>query len=64
MTNRLLDILKLFEKSHVLAVPYKGPVLASGLYQNLSLREFADLDIVVQEKDVVPAADLLESSGF
>jgi hypothetical protein len=42
LAGELLHILELFEAERILAVPFKGPVLASVLYRDLALREFAD----------------------
>jgi hypothetical protein len=64
MTDKLLGILDLFEGNGIQAIPYKGPVLTSTLYGNLSLREFCDLDIVIREKDVETAERLLKSTGY
>jgi len=36
----LLKLLDLFENHGIPAVPFKGPVLASSIYGDLSLRQF------------------------
>ena len=41
LAGELLRILQLFEDENILAVPFKGPVLAAVLYDNLALREIA-----------------------
>lgn len=64
MTGKLIKILKLFEKNGIPAIPYKGPVLAEILYGSPSLRQFGDLDVVVHERDVLKAKDILISFGF
>src|SRR5262249_22989147 len=46
------------------AVPFKGPALAASAYGNLALREFADLDILLLERDVPRARDLLLAWGY
>ena len=63
-TDELVRILPLFEEHGILAVPYKGPVLAQRLYGDLSLREFGDLDIIIQERDVPRAKDLIQHLGY
>jgi Uncharacterised nucleotidyltransferase len=45
-------------------VPYKGPALAQRLYGDLSLREFGDLDIMILERDVPRAQDLIRRLGY
>jgi hypothetical protein len=59
LTAELLKLLSLFENHGIPAVPFKGPVLTSSVYGNLSLREFSDLDILIHKKDLNRAKDLL-----
>jgi hypothetical protein len=63
-TQELLKLLHLFESHGVPAVPYKGPVLAASIYGDLGLRQFSDLDILVQKENVSKAKDLLVSNGY
>lgn len=50
MTEELLSLLELFKAEGILAIPYKGPVLAASLYKDLAIRPFNDLDILVKKK--------------
>jgi hypothetical protein len=63
-TQELLKLLHLFESHDVFAVPYKGPVLAESIYGDIGLRQFSDLDILVQQENVSKAKDLLVSNGY
>lgn len=62
--EELVRILPLFEDHGIPAVPYKGPALAQRLYGDLSLREFGDLDIMILERDVPRAQDLIQRLGY
>jgi hypothetical protein len=62
--GHLHNILKLFHNNKIKSIPYKGPVLALNAYGNLGLREFVDLDIFVQKKDIVCAKNTLVSNGY
>ena len=64
LAGELLHILRLFEADQILAVPFKGPVLAAALYGNLAMREFADLDFLVQERDIPKASEILSKQGY
>jgi hypothetical protein len=64
MTGELLAILEDMERQNVIAVPYKGPVLASRIYGNIALRQSVDLDILVRRNDVVDAREILLSRGY
>ncbi len=64
LTGELLKLLKLFDAHHIPAVPFKGPVLATLVYGNLSLRCFGDLDILVHKRNILRAKTLLVSQGY
>jgi hypothetical protein len=64
LTGKLLKILNLLEANDILAIPFKGPVLASSLYGDLALRSFSDLDILVLKRDMVKSREVIISSGF
>jgi hypothetical protein len=64
LTSELLKLVNLFETHEIRAIPWKGPVLAASSYNNLALRQFGDLDILVHERDFLRAMDLLISQGY
>ena len=65
LSSSLLQLLNLFEKHDILAVPFKGPVLATSAYGHLALRQFGDLDILFnKQEDVLKARNLLISLGY
>ncbi len=64
MIEKLLGLLEAFEALDILAVPLKGPILAATVYDNLALREFIDLDVLVHTQDVPKAKELLTSLGY
>lgn len=64
LTGELVSLLELFEQNQIPAVPYKGPAISVGIYGKLSLRQFADLDILVPEEDVWKATKLLIDRGY
>jgi hypothetical protein len=64
LTAELCEVLKLFEAQGIPAVPYKGPALALYVYGNLSLRRFSDLDVLVHQRDVFRAGEILGSRNY
>jgi putative nucleotidyltransferase-like protein len=60
----LARIAQHFERRRLLAVPYKGPVLAQTVYQDLGLRSFSDLDFLVSPADVDRAKQALAEIGY
>lgn len=60
----LVRILKLLELHGIPVIPFKGPVLSSVLYDDLRLRAFCDLDILIHKIDFDKTNSLLVASGF
>lgn len=64
ITGELLRIANMFEGPGIEAIPFKGPALAVLVYGDLSLRMFADLDILIHERDLPKARDVLMRAGY
>ena len=64
LTKELIKVVELFEAHGILSIPYKGPVLAALVYGNLALREFGDLDLLVNERSYLTAQQLLMDRGY
>ena len=62
--QELAKILRAFQEKGVPVMPFKGPMLAATVYQNLALRAFVDLDILVRRDSVPESRQILESIGF
>jgi hypothetical protein len=64
LNEELSKLLHLFEAHGVPAIPYKGPRLAASIYGDVTLRQFSDLDILIQKKDLNRARDLIIPLGY
>lgn len=64
LTAELCRLLSLFAGAGVEAIPYKGPALAAFAYDNLALRRFVDLDVIVKKNDVLKAREILLMRGY
>lgn len=64
LTAELCRLIKLFADSGIEAIPYKGPILSLFAYNDLALRRFVDLDIIVRKQDVARARDLLLADNY
>lgn len=64
LTSELLKLLEAFETHEIQAVPFKGPVLAGWVYGDVTLRQFTDLDIVVEKDNVFKAGQLITAQGY
>ncbi|MDQ1522485.1 MAG: hypothetical protein QOE47_409 [Pyrinomonadaceae bacterium] len=64
LSGELRRLLKLFAAHDIEAIHYKGPALAAKAYGNITLRHFADLDIIVRQRDVLRVMRLLVAEGY
>jgi Uncharacterised nucleotidyltransferase len=64
LTAELIQVMERFREAGILAVPYKGPVLAVQVYEDVTLREFEDLDIVLRQTDMPHANEIVTSLGY
>jgi hypothetical protein len=60
----LLRLLGLFRQNGIPIAAFKGPILAELVYGDLSLREFADLDVIVHQADLRKAENVLNGCGY
>lgn len=64
LAQELLQLLSLFRSNQIPAIPYKGPVLAVSAYGSLALRQFLDLDVLIDQHDYDRSKAVLLSEGF
>jgi len=64
LTQELGSLVRIFRENGIAVIPFKGPLLAITAYDNVALREFLDLDILVQKKDFHRARELLATRGY
>ena len=64
LTAELIHVMSCFRDAEILAVPYKGPVVAAQAYGDIALREFEDLDIVLRQQDMPRANEIVTSLGY
>lgn len=63
-TTRLQRVLSALHDAAVPALAYKGPVLAEALYGAQPLREFRDVDVLIEPRDWPRARDCLKALGL
>jgi hypothetical protein len=64
LVMQLHEVLDCLAGAGIVAVPYKGPVLAQMLYGDVAMRESMDLDLLVRKRDVPFAHDALGELGY
>ena len=53
-----------FLKKQISVLPFKGPALAQQVYNDVLIRPFSDLDILVKKRNALLAYRLLKNQGF
>jgi hypothetical protein len=64
LAAEMLRLSSRFRAVGILAVPYKGPLLAAQAYGDFSLRAFMDLDFAIRQRDLPQGQELLLSDGY
>ena len=64
LTAELIKLSEWLDSQQIRAIPYKGPTSAVVAYGNVGLRQFGDLDILVQPRDYLKTRDLFLLHGF
>lgn len=62
-TTQLIKIIKLLQENDIPVIAYKGMALAALAYQDISLRQFGDIDLLIKKKDFFKVKDLLLQIG-
>lgn len=64
LKGRLQIVLQTLQAAQIRAVPFKGPTLAESIYGNIALRQFGDLDILIDRAQYDQAAAVLLGLGY
>ena len=62
--QEMLALVACLESHGVDVSPYKGPVLAATLYEDLGLRQFYDLDLLVRMEDLPRVEEILLARSY
>lgn len=64
MTSELISVIKLLEENDIRAISFKGPILSQMAYEDITLRQYVDLDILVDEKDLEKSKKILIKNNY
>lgn len=62
-TTQLIKLITLLQENKIPVIAYKGIALAALAYNDISLRQFGDIDILIQKKDFYEVKELLLQIG-
>lgn len=63
-TKELLQLIDLYKLKGIKAIPYKGIVLAQDAYENLASREFSDIDLLINLKDLDSISEIMTGLNY
>lgn len=64
LTFKLIEAVNILEKENIEVLPFKGTTLAKIAYDNLALRQYVDLDVLVKPKDFEKTVEILLKNGY
>jgi len=64
MTAELIKVIKLLEINDIKVIPFKGPVLSKLAYGDITLRQYVDLDILVEKKELNRIVEILKNTIY
>lgn len=60
LTSELIKIMRLLEENNIKSIAFKGPTLAQLAYGDITLRQYADLDVLVEKEEIFKIEYLLK----
>jgi len=64
MSAELIKVMKILEENNIEALAFKGPTLAQMAYGDITLRQYMDLDIFLDYKDIQKCYQLLIKNNY
>lgn len=64
LTDELVSLLDVFEGHSISVIPFKGPLLAERFYGDVALRDYCDLDLLIDPKNAVKVVQILRAQGY
>ena len=58
------DVINAFRERGIQAIALKGIYLAESMYKDIALRQFSDIDLLIQAEDGEKALDILRTMGY
>ena len=64
MTSELLRMMQLLEEHGIKALAIKGPVLSQIIHGDVTIRQYADIDVLISAEQIYHAAKVLIDHGY
>lgn len=64
LSSELVHIMQLLDKEKINILTFKGPSLAQLAYEDITLRQFTDIDLLIQKKDRYKVIQIMLEAGY
>lgn len=64
LTSELINIMELLEENNIKAIAFKGPTLAQFAYGDITLRQYVDLDILIEKENLEKSYELFLTKSY
>jgi hypothetical protein len=64
LTRELFRLMERLASAGIVIITLKGPVLAAQAYANASMRSFNDLDLLVRQRNIAAATEVMIAEGY
>lgn len=64
MSSELLRVTKFLNAQDIAVTSFKGPALSFMIHKDITLRQYSDIDILIDMSDIYEAAQLLVNNGY
>jgi Uncharacterised nucleotidyltransferase len=64
LSAELMRVMDSLESRGVRAIPYKGPVIAARAYGDVTARQFEDLDVALEQREIETADAAMRTLGY
>jgi hypothetical protein len=64
LSAELIRVMDSLESRGIAAIPYKGPLIAAQAYGDITARQFEDLDVILRQRDIAAADDIIRGLGY
>jgi hypothetical protein len=63
-SQTLIEVYSTLDTNDIDVIPYRGPILSAVAYDDIALRRFGDLDLLVRRNDIPEIKNILGNQGF
>jgi len=63
-SRTLINVYSILDANNINVIPYRGPILSVAAYDDVALRRFGDIDLLVRRNDITEIINILNEHSF